>query len=106
MEACKELRKKPPADKTWANFTTCFATEYHDLREQQRMNMTQAGFHNANLAMEQVDIMQALDNLAMVATSDHDFVAQLTKANTLLTEMDKPLTVQLLLQATITKTKT
>lgn len=97
-EACKEWRKKPVATKTWVNFKTFFATEYHDLREQQRINAVQSGFHSANQAVEQVNIMQALDNLAMAATSDRDIVAQLTTSNAALSAANKSLTEQLQVQ--------
>jgi hypothetical protein len=33
-DACKEWRKKTPADKTWQTFKCFFAAKYHNLREQ------------------------------------------------------------------------
>jgi len=72
-----------------------FATEYHDLREQQKLNSTQVGFHSANAAMEQVQIVSALDNLALAATTDRDIVAKLTAITTELAATNKSLTEQI-----------
>jgi hypothetical protein len=95
-EACKEWRRRPPNQKTWALFKTFFAAEYHDLKEQQRLNVTQSNFHSANQAVElTADISTALDNLAMAATTDRDIVAQLTQANQALTAANRALTSQL-----------
>jgi cell division septum initiation protein DivIVA len=91
-DACKEWRKKAVVDKTWTNFKTFFAAEYHDLKEQQKVNTSQTNFHGANAA---IDISSALDNLAMAATTDRDIVAQLTLSNTRLTEANKILAEQL-----------
>jgi hypothetical protein len=91
-DACKEWRRNPPANKTWLNFKRFFASEYHDLKEQQRENNSQANFHGANAA---IDITSALDNLALAATSDRDSVALLTSANQQLTAAVKTLTEQL-----------
>jgi uncharacterized protein (DUF433 family) len=95
-EACKEWRRRPLLQKTWALFKTFFASEYHDLKEQKRLNGTQSNFHNANQAVElTADISTALDNLAMAATTDRDIVAQLTQANQALTAANRALTNQL-----------
>ena len=59
--ACKIWRKKPAADETWPLFKTCFAEEHRDLKEQQKVSTSQA---NAVL-----DVSNALDNLAMAATT-------------------------------------
>lgn len=91
-EACKEWRRRPAATKTWALFKTFFAAEYHDLKEQQRLNVNQSQFHSAN---NTIDITHALDNLAMAATTDRDIVAQLTATNHALTNANKTLTEQL-----------
>jgi hypothetical protein len=37
-DACKEWRKKAAIDKTWITFKTFFAAEYHDLKEQNKVN--------------------------------------------------------------------
>jgi hypothetical protein len=91
-DACKEWRKKPPIDKTWTAFKSFFATEYHDLKEQQRINVSSSNFHGANAAL---DISHALDNLALAATTDKDIVAQLTATNKDLSAHIKNLTTQL-----------
>jgi hypothetical protein len=94
-DACKEWRKKAPLAKTWATFKAFFATEYHDLKEQQKVNVQGNKFHNANAAIEAIDIGTALDNLALAATADRDIVTQLTAANHQLTLAVKQLTDQL-----------
>jgi hypothetical protein len=88
-DSCKEWCKKAAINKTWTNFKTSFAAEYHDLKEQQKVNTNQSNFHGANAA---IDISIALDNLAMTATTDRDIVAQLTKSNQQLTVANKLLT--------------
>ena len=37
-DVCKDWRKRPLRDKTWALFKQLFAAEYNDLKEQQRVN--------------------------------------------------------------------
>ena len=91
-DACKIWRKKPAIDKTWALFKTYFAEEYHDLKEQQKVNTSQTNFHGANSVL---DISGALDNLAMAATTDREIVAQLTSSNKQLADANKLLTDQL-----------
>ena len=91
-DACKEWRKKPTATKTWPTFKRFFAAEYHDLKEQQKVNISQNNFHGANAAY---DITDALENLAFAATTDRDIVAQLTASNQQLTTAIKTLTDQL-----------
>jgi hypothetical protein len=91
-DACKDWRKKPAIEKTWANFKTFFAAEYHDMKEQQKVNHSQNNFHGANAV---TDISTALDNLAMAATTDRDIVSQLTESNKQLTETNKILIEQL-----------
>ena len=90
--ACKIWRKEPSAAKTWALFKSYFAEEYHDLKEQQRLNMSQTNFHRANSVLY---ISSALDNLAMVVTTDQDIMAQLIQSNKQLVEMNTILTAQL-----------
>ena len=103
-DACKEWRRKQPADKTWLNFKRFFASEYHDLKEQQQENNSPANFHSANAA---VDITSALDNLALAATSDRDSVALLTSAVKTLTEqLKQALATNATLASQISKTST
>jgi hypothetical protein len=91
-DACKEWRKKNAVDKTWVNFKAFFAAEYHDMKEQQKVNQSQNNFHGANAV---TNISTALDNLAMAATTDCDIVSQLTESNKQLTETNKILIEQL-----------
>jgi hypothetical protein len=91
-DACKEGRKKAAVDKTWANFKTFFAAEYHDMKEQQKVNQSQNNFHGANAV---TDVSTALDYLAMATTADRDIVSQLTESNEKLTETNKILIEQL-----------
>jgi len=100
-DACKEWRKKPPIAKTWQAFKRFFAAEYHDLKEQQKVNTSQSNFHGANAA---VDITTALDNLALAATQDRDIVQQLTITNQKLVATNQSLTEQLC-QALLTNDK-
>jgi hypothetical protein len=100
-DTCKEWRKKPNKNKTWTNFKRFFAAEYHDLKEQQKINTSTTNFHGANAAL---DITTALDNLALAATNDQDIVMQLTNSNQQLTDTNKLLTEQLQ-QAQNTNTK-
>ena len=91
-DSCKEWRRKDEKDKTWTNFKTFFAAEYHDLKEQQRVNNAQTNYHGANAVG---DISAALDNLALAATSDREIVTQLVAANKQLTKTTEKLTEQL-----------
>jgi hypothetical protein len=70
-DACKEWRKKPAQNKTWQEFKRFFAAEYHDLKEQQKVNTLQNNFQGANAAY---DITTVLDNLALAATTNRDIV--------------------------------
>jgi hypothetical protein len=91
-DACKEWRQKPVAEQTWAAFKTYFATEYNDLKEQQRLNNNQNNFHGANSA---IDLTTAIDSLAMAATTDRDVMTQLTLTNKQLVQTNHHLTEQL-----------
>ena len=92
MDACKEWRRKQPADKTWLNFKTFFAAEYQEMKEQGKLTGNSGNYHTANAV---TDITNALDQLANAATSDREIVAELTKANTQLAASNKILTDQL-----------
>ena len=91
-EACKEWRRKPDNNKTWVHFKHFFAAEYHDRKEQDKVNTAQNNFHSAYSA---IDITQAMDNLAMAAILDRGIVAQLTKINQKLNTNSKILSEQL-----------
>ena len=90
--ACKEWHKKTPPNKTWTNFKQFFAAEYHNFKEQQKVNTSQSNFHGDNSAF---NLSKALDNLALAATMDRGIVAQLTSTNQQLTATNKLLTEQL-----------
>jgi hypothetical protein len=90
--ACKDWRKKTAADKTWATFKTFFKGEYHNMKEQQKVNQSHDNLHGANAV---TDISTALDNLAIAATTDRDIVSQLMESNKQLTETNKILIEQL-----------
>jgi hypothetical protein len=58
---CKLWRKKSANEKTWPLFKTYFAAEYHDLKEQGKVNTLQNNFHAANKAVQNIDISGALE---------------------------------------------
>jgi hypothetical protein len=96
MMPAKNGERNRPTQKTWAAFKTFFTTEYHDLKEQQRINVTQTNLHGANAGIHSanatINIGQALDNLALAATTNKDIVAQLTATiKTLTTQLQKAL---------------
>jgi hypothetical protein len=91
-DVCKELRRKPIANRTWTNFKAFFATEYNELKEQQKLNTNQNNFHSANSA---IDLTTAIDSLAMAATLDRDVMTQLTLTNKQLVQTIHQLTEQL-----------
>ena len=55
-DAYKDWHRKPSADKVWDNFKN-FALEYNELREEQRLNATKAGFQHANHSVEEENIL-------------------------------------------------
>jgi uncharacterized protein (DUF433 family) len=91
-DACKEWRKKQANEKTWPLFKRFFAAEYHDLKEQQKINTSQNNFHGANAT---TDITDALEHLAFAATTNWDIVTQLTASVQQLTAAHKQLTEQI-----------
>jgi hypothetical protein len=91
-DACEEWRRCTAANRTWAAFKTLFATEYNDLKEQQKLNTNQNNFHGPNSA---IDLTTTIDSLAMAATTDHDVMAQLTLTNKQLVQTNQHLTEQL-----------
>jgi hypothetical protein len=91
-DACKEWRRKPAANRTWVAFKPFFATEYNDLKEQQKLNNNQNNFQGANSA---INLTTAIDSLAMAATTDRDVMAQLTQTNQQLVQSIQRLTEQL-----------
>jgi hypothetical protein len=86
-EACREWRRKPGIDKTWANFKTDFAEAHHDLRLAQGTTQ-EGGYHGANNAMDSFvnNTADAFANLATATASDRQMLADLTASNKKLTE--------------------
>ena len=82
-EACREWRKRPPAEHTWLNFKTDFAEAHRDYRLS--VSSTQAqGYHGANAITENFlsDTADAFANLATATTADRTMLAELSKSNT------------------------
>jgi hypothetical protein len=83
-EACREWRRRPLQEQTWVNFKTDFAIAHQEYRESQTTN--QAGYHNANAAMElQQDTAMAIANLATATAADRSTVTALCATNAQLT---------------------
>ena len=90
-DACKEWRRKPQNKKTWTNFKTFFATEYHELKEQEKTTAMGKGYHSAHLVQQDTEqqdslLVESLQHLALAATTDKQTIAQLVAANAKLTE--------------------
>ena len=98
-DACSKWRKRNENTKTWIAFKTTFASEYHDLKEQQHFNASSMGYHTANAVTAQVpppmQLTEALDQLALATTSDREVLTQLTLANAELTKTNKKLVEQM-----------
>ena len=98
-EACRKWRQRNENTKTWQAFKVYFATEYHELKEQNELSATTAGFHSANAVMQQdspqVMITDALDHLAMATNNDRSIIERLTHTNAELTATNAKLTVDL-----------
>jgi len=74
-------RRKPQAEKTWGNFfKTHFATEYHELKEQEKTTAMGQGYHSANLLQqdhtEDELLIESLQHLALAVTTDKETIAQ------------------------------
>jgi hypothetical protein len=82
-DACREWRKRPPAEHTWQNFQTHFAFAHEDNRLIQQHTTQGGGFHQANNAMDSfvTDTAEAFANLATAAASDRDVLRTLTNTN-------------------------
>ena len=91
-EPLRRWREKPTADKTWTNFKTFFADEYHLLREDEDNTQQGSGYHQAN-AM--TGVTTALEHLAMAATADKRTMEELATTNRELSEANKLFAVQL-----------
>ena len=83
VNACKEWQIKEPSNKTWANFETLFAQEYHDKLDQRNIITINSGCHSMHAA---VDVFMVLDNLPKAAMADRYIVIKLATANSDLNE--------------------
>ena len=92
-EGCKDWRKKPPLEKTWALLKTHFALEYLDLKESQ--GLTTAKAFQATAPYYPQDTAEAIANLATATVHDREAVANLTVANANLTRSNATLTAEL-----------
>ena len=54
-DAWKEWRRKPQNEKKWTNFKKNFATEYHELKEQEKTTAMGRGYHSANLVQQDTE---------------------------------------------------
>ena len=79
-DAYREWRRKPQAEKTWTNFKTFFATEYHELKEQEKTTAMGQGYHSANLVQQDNEndslLVESLQHLALATTTDKQTIAQ------------------------------
>ena len=98
-EACRLWKKRNANTKTWKAFKVYFASEYHELKEQNELTATHAGFHAANAAFEQpvpqATLTDALDHLAMATSNDRTILDRLTKTNAELSAANAKLTTDL-----------
>ena len=95
-DGLKEWRLKPASEKTWPNFKTLFAAEYHQLKEEQRMTTGAAGYSSMNNVQGFTDdLSSAIDNLAMATVADKNTINDLVAANKTLTEANAELVAQL-----------
>ena len=82
-EACRDWRKKPADQKTWAIFKVDFADAHQDLRLSQG-TAQEGGYHSANNAMDAfvARTADAFANLATASAADRQTLANLTATNT------------------------
>ena len=95
-DGLKEWRSKQDTNKTWTNFKKLFAAEYHQLKEEQRLTSSAAGYSTMNHVQGFTDdLSSAIDNLAMATTADKTTITELVEANKKLTETNAELVAQL-----------
>ena len=84
VDACRDWRRKPANDCTWANFKLDFALAHTDLSNMRNTSQT-TGFHQANnaYAMETFanETAEAFANLATATTADRDMLRGLQATN-------------------------
>ena len=79
----REWRRKPTAEKTWANFKKHFTRAHNDLRET-KATTSAAGYHSANAVQE--NTVTALNNLANATIADRQTMTNLTATISVLTQ--------------------
>jgi hypothetical protein len=89
-DACRDWRRRPTVEQTWANFKTDMALAHQELRDSQ-VTSTQAGYQSANAAYADAydihqETAQAIANLATATASDRSTVASLTATNSSLND--------------------
>jgi hypothetical protein len=108
-DACRDWRRRPLIEKTWANFKRDFAVAHQELRESQ-LTSQGAGYHSANSVLQetwQEQTADALANLATATASDRSAVSALSSTNSALTASLATATAQLVTaKADITALKT
>ena len=88
-DACKDWRRKAPADKTWANFKTHFTEAQANLRISQGTTQTASGYHQANTMNLATETASALSDLASATAADRTMLANLTTTNQTLMDQVK-----------------
>jgi hypothetical protein len=85
-DPCREWRKVPDHNKTWASFKIFFAEAARDLREEQ--GISGPGGYHANNAFEdtQRSTAEAIANLATATASDREAHADMISTNRMLLE--------------------
>ena len=95
-DGLKEWRLKPDHEKTWTNFKKLFVAEYHQLKEEQRLTSSAAGYSSMNHVQGFTEeLSSAIDNLAMATVNDKNTITELIEANKRLTETNADLVAQL-----------
>ena len=84
VDTCREWRRRPVAEHTWANFKLEFAMAHTDLNNMRNTTQT-AGFHQAHnaMAMETFanETAEAFANLATATSADREMLRSLQATN-------------------------
>ena len=80
---CKTWKRKPPFDKTWANFKVYFETSHLEWRDTQ-VTSAGAGFQSDNHTYQKYTV-NAISNLSTATASNRASVLALTATNRTLT---------------------
>ena len=89
IDACREWRRRPADEKTWANFKTEFSQAHTDLGELTHTSQA-GGFHHANHAIAAFanETGEALANLATATAADRDMLRSLQATNAALIQQN------------------